>query len=109
MALDDSRFAELADRTMERLMDAIEGACGNVEVELQGGILTVDLLDGGKFLLNKHAPLRQLWLSSPKSGAWHFDFDEQGQVWRSTRGTETLQQVLSRDLSEATGAKVAVN
>jgi frataxin len=107
MALDDSSFARLADGAMDRLMDRIEGGCPDADAELEGGILTVELADGGKYVLNKHGPLKQLWLSSPKSGAWHFAYDEAKREWRSTRGPETLPQVLARELGEATGAALA--
>ena len=31
--------------------------------------------DAGTWVVNKHAPTRQIWLSSPKSGARHYAFD----------------------------------
>ncbi len=99
MTLDEGRFATLADETIDRLMAGIEAGCGDrAEVDLEGGILTVEIEDGGKYVLNKHAPMRQLWLASPASGAWHFTYDETAGAWRSTRGAETLEDVLGRDL-----------
>lgn len=109
MALDDSGFARLADAALDRLMAGIEESCPDAEAELESGILTVDLADGGKYVLNKHAPLRQIWLSSPKSGAWHFAYDEAKREWRSTRGPETLPKLLASELSAATGAAVALD
>ncbi len=106
MALDDTGFARLADGMLDRMMAGIEDGCPGAEAELEGGILTVELADGGKYVLNKHAPLKQLWLSSPKSGAWHFAYDEAKREWRSTRGPETLTLVLARELSAATGTAV---
>ncbi len=109
MTLDDSGFARLADGAMDRLMAGIEEGCPDAEAELEDGILTVELADGGKYVLNKHGPLKQLWLSSPKSGAWHFAYDEAKREWRSTRGPETLNQILSRELSVATGGAVVLD
>jgi frataxin len=109
MALDEGRFQTLADGTLDRLMTAVEEALGDAaEVELEGGILTIAPAPGGKYVLNKHAPMRQLWLSSPVSGAWHFAFDEAAGAWKSTRGAETLTEVLERDLAAATGRPVAL-
>jgi len=105
MALDDQRFLALADETLDRLMAAVEDQCADAEVELQGGILTIEL-DGAQYVLNKHAPMRQLWLSSPRSGAWHFAWDEAASAWRNTRGPETLDAVLAQDLGAATGKDV---
>jgi frataxin len=101
MALDEGRFASLADSTLDRLMEGVEAGSGDVEVELDGGILTIELESGGQYVLNKHAPMRQLWLSSPVSGAWHFAYDEAAGYWRSTRGSETLGEILGRELGIA--------
>jgi len=99
MALDEGRFAALADRTLDRLMTGIEAGCGDrAEAELEAGILTVELEDGATYVLNKHAPMRQLWLASPVSGAWHFAYDDAARTWRSTRGAETLDEILAREL-----------
>lgn len=107
MALDETAFEKLATVTLNRLAEAIETALADhVEVEFQGGILTVELDDGGQYVINKHGPNRQIWLSSPKSGAWHFAWDEAGQVWTSTRAPATLNGLLSQELSAATGATV---
>lgn len=108
MTLDDSGFARLADEAMERLMAGIEDACPGADAELEGGILNVEIKGTGKYVLNKHGPLKQLWLSSPRSGAWHFAYDEAKREWRSTRGPEILPEVLARELSDATGAEVAL-
>ena len=107
MALDDKRFQTLADDTLDQLLAAVEDACADLaEVEFEGGILTVSPAAGGQFVLNKHGPTRQLWLSSPTSVAWHFAWDEAASAWRSTRGPETLVEVLQRDLAGAVGHQV---
>lgn len=109
MALDDRRFQTLADDTLDQVMAAVEEACGDrAEVELNAGILTIQPEAGGQFVLNKHGPTKQLWLSSPGSGAWHFAWDEGAGAWRSTRGPETLTDILARDLSQAIGKEVAL-
>ena len=70
------------------------------------GILTIETGSGGKYLLNRHAPNRQIWLSSPVSGAWHFAWSEESEAWISTRGSERLEELLGRELSEATGEAI---
>ena len=51
----------------------------------RAGILTVEG-DDGTWIVNKHAPTRQIWLSSPKSGARHYAFDAGSGQWRDTQG-----------------------
>ena len=92
--MSDSSFESLADS----LLEALEEGLGNVaDAELQGGVLTVEA-DGGTWVVNKHAPTRQIWLSSPKSGARHYAFDEASGLWRDTRGPGDLMTTLAGEL-----------
>ena len=97
MTIDESGFETLAEQWLERLSRALEAASDDIDVELLGGVLTAELEDGRTFVLNKHAPLRQLWLSSPLSGASHFDHAEGS--WRSTRGGRDLAATLVEDFA----------
>ncbi len=108
MRLDESRFATLADATLERMADAIDDAVGDaVDVELQGGILTLSLPGGGQYVLNKHGPNRELWLSSPASGAWHFAWS--GEDWVSTREPPAvLARLLAAELEARFGVDLAL-
>ena len=104
--METSQFESLADRTLARLQAAIEDAEGDLDADLVGGILTIETESGAKYLLNRHGPNRQLWLSSPVSGAWHFAWSDESQAWLSTRGGERLEELLARALSEATGETI---
>ena len=90
----DIPFESLADSLLAALE---EGIGGHTDAELQGGVLTVEG-DGGVWLVNKHAPTRQIWLSSPKSGARHYAFDSGSGQWLDTRGGDDLLAVLSTEL-----------
>jgi frataxin len=104
--MDDREFAAEADRTLQRLQDAVERALADddPEIELRGGILTISCEDGGQFVLNKHAPSREIWLSSPVSGATHFA--RRGDDWVSTRGPDALAARLAADIETRTGIQV---
>ncbi len=101
--LTEQAFASLADSLLEFLEEAI-GAEG--DAELQGGVLTVQA-DAGTWLVNKHAPTRQIWLSSPKSGARHYAFDKESGLWRDTRGSGDLLSALSDELGIALDGRTA--
>lgn len=94
MALSDASFALLADAMLNRLADMMEAydEDGLLDTELADGVLTVTLPSGKQFLVNRHKPSQQLWLSSPLSGGLHFDYDETGKVWevRDGRRLDTL-------------------
>ncbi len=99
--LSPAAFEAEADRTIADIAERVETALDDADVEIQGGILTIALADGRQFLLNKHGPNRQLWLSSPISGGWHFERTDQG--WTATRGGRSLAAILGEELSVVIG------
>lgn len=110
LSLTESDFHRIADELLEELSLAIETKLDDrVEVELQEGVLTIDMEDGGRYLINKHAPNRQIWLSSPKSGAWHFACAAEGEGWISTRDNTALGELLRAEIGAATGVYLDLN
>jgi frataxin len=102
MALTEDQFESMAEALLGRLAEAVEAAeADGVDVELQGPVLTIEIDNRGTFVVSKHAPTRQIWLSSPISGASHYAFD--GQAWRSTRDQATLLARLAAELGQAAG------
>jgi frataxin len=104
--LDDSSFAITAEHLLELLADTIDAALGDdIDADLQNGILTLSLEAGGQYVINKNAPLKQIWLSSPVSGAWHFEFA--AGAWVSTREPKLeLRAVLAGELADKFGVAV---
>ncbi len=104
--IDEGAFEALANETLGRLLDRIDDALGDrLDIDLQGGVLTIELDSGDHYVINKHAPTREIWMSSPRSGATHFAY--QGDAgWVSTRDARTLSQALSQELAGETGIAV---
>jgi frataxin len=105
--MDQSAFERLATETISRLMMQIEDQLeDHLDVDLEAGILHIELPGGGRYVINKHGPNREIWLSSPASGAWHFAPDPAG-GWRSTRAVDgahrVLHEILTAELTAATG------
>ena len=114
MALDDSRFAVLADETLRRILEAVDASGGDLDADLRDGVLTIEAGSGAQYVINQHAPNREIWVSSPVSGAWHFAFDETRAQWADTRAKDTasallLPDLLARELSELGGAPFALS
>jgi frataxin len=102
--MDESAFETLADRTLADLLARLEPALPEADIDLRGGILTIELEDGRQYVINKHGPNRQIWVSSPISGAAHFAHDAATGQWRSTRGGTVLHDLLAAELAPlATG------
>ena len=91
--MSDSAFESLADSLLAALEEQI---ADHADAELQGGILTVE--DDGTWIINKHAPTRQVWLSSPRSGARHYAFESASGQWKDTRGGDHLLAHLGAEL-----------
>lgn len=103
--MDERAFETLAGETLARIAERLEDAlCDAADVEFRGGIVTIDCADGRQFVLNKHAPSREIWLSSPVSGAVHFA--RSADAWVSTRGPDLLEARLAADIAAATGIDV---
>ena len=109
--LDDSRFAALADEMLMALLDAVEAADPeNTEADLENGILEIERDGVGQYIVNKHAPLRQIWMSSPISGAHHFGYDDDKGDWFDTRGDhDTLINILAGELGAAVATAFTVD
>ena len=103
--MDERAFETLAEETLRGFMTRIEDAL-DADVDLRGGILTIELDDGRQYVVNKHAPNRQIWLSSPLSGASHYAWDEAARAWRSTRGGAILADVLAAELAQISGSDI---
>jgi frataxin len=97
--MSDANFATLAEAEIGFLAARIEDALGDiVDVDYHMDVLTLELEDGAQYVINRQTPMKQIWLSSPVSGAWHYGRDPQG-VWRATRGGKPLRQLLREELS----------
>jgi len=96
--VNETEFNQVADGVLNHLADVIDDVLGDrIDVELHAGILTMDLENGGQYVINKHGPNKEIWLSSPVSGAAHFK--QIDGVWTSTRDSEReLMGVLSKEL-----------
>ncbi|MBM3523629.1 MAG: iron donor protein CyaY [Alphaproteobacteria bacterium] len=104
--MDERSFETAAAALLAQFFETFEDSLrDDVDVELRDGILTVELTDGRQFIVNKHAASREIWLSSPVSGAHHFSWRDG--AWRSTRAAETLGERLVADLGMTVGPTAA--
>lgn len=94
----EAEFERFATAALTRIAETLELNLGlAADVDLQDGILTVTLDQGGAYVINKHTPNRQIWLSSPRSGASHYGFDAARGTWIDTRSGRTLGLVLAEE------------
>src|SRR5881394_9901 len=99
--MDETEFAALAERALERIEAALE-ACG-VDADVarkEGGVLDIEYADGSRMVINRHAAAREIWVAA-LSGGHHFRWD--GNAWRDTREGTELFAALSELVSAQSG------
>jgi frataxin len=108
--MDEGAFQVLADATLKELMARLDEALAEAaDVDLSDGILTLELDSGAKYVINKQAANRQIWVASPVSGGWHFEHAGGGNgaaQWRSTRDATTLAGLLEAELGRTAGSEL---
>jgi CyaY protein len=95
--MDTDDFEARAERALGALEHALEGTALDFERK-EGGILEIELEDGARVIVNRHAAAREIWVAA-RSGGFHFRWD--GSAWRDTRDGTELFARLSALLSVA--------
>ena len=78
--MNESEFDKIADETLIAIEDAIEASGADIDYDSAGGILTLEFANGSQIIINKQAPLCQIWVAA-RSGGFHFDYDEATGSW----------------------------
>jgi CyaY protein len=68
-------------------------------------VLTLELAEGGKIVVNTQAPMQQIWIAA-RSGGFHFGWSDG--VWRDTRDGRELFAALSAIVSSQGGVAVVL-
>ncbi|NVJ65216.1 MAG: iron donor protein CyaY [Gammaproteobacteria bacterium] len=104
--MNSSEFNQQIEQTLLAIEDAIEDLIQATDMDLDyetsAGILTISLGEGGKLILNRQAPVQQLWLAA-KSGGYHLDWDADKNQWFTDRDQEALTDLFNRVFTEQTG------
>jgi CyaY protein len=104
--MDESEFHARADAALAAIERAIEAVDIDADTERSGGVLTVELADGSKIVVNTQAPMQQIWVAA-RSGGFHFVWSEG--AWRDTRDGRELFAALSSIVSSQGGAAVVLS
>ena len=94
-------FKKIALETLDDIFNLVESNFDNYEVDYEDENLRIDSLEGkGTFIVSIHSPTSQIWLSSPISGAHHFESRSSESVeWISTRDSNiNLKQLIIKEL-----------
>jgi CyaY protein len=95
--MNDSDFAVEVDKIINKIAQTIEDndpEC-KYDIDLNDGILTFTN-ESGTYVINRQSVAKEIWLSSPVSGPYHFALQEAR--WKSRTGAE-LYQILTDELN----------
>ncbi|KAI9298870.1 Frataxin, partial [Neoconidiobolus thromboides FSU 785] len=105
------RYYKVSEQSLSNLLDQLEELIqeegdDTFDLEYSSGVLTLKLGNLGTYVINKQPPNKQIWLSSPISGPKRYDFDTKSNLWFYSRDGESLDSILSKELSQLLGVKV---
>jgi CyaY protein len=101
----ESEFLERAEATLSAIERAVDATGADIESTRSGNVLTLELGDGSRLVINSQAPMQQIWVAA-KSGAHHYA--PSGQTWVDTRDGSELFAALSRLISAQGGEAVVL-
>lgn len=82
--MNESEFNDVVDDILVEIEDAIEEVCDETDVDIDyetaSGILTLSFSNATQIIINRQAPLKQIWVAA-KQGGFHFDYDAKSENW----------------------------
>jgi len=99
----DSEFHQQVDDLLMSFEDIIDESDVELDYENSNSILTLYCRDGSQIILNKQAPLHQIWVAT-KANGHHFEFS--GDDWIDNRTQQTLSTVLTNAVKNQGGEEV---
>jgi len=104
--MNDSQYNLIADDLLLAIEEAIEDCGVDIDYESVGSMLTLAFKNGSKIIINKQAPLHEIWVATKFNGH-HFVFDNDS--WQDKRGGGELWQFLSNAVSVQAEATVELS
>jgi len=95
----------LAEATLAAVERAVDAADIDIEASRAGNVLTLELGNSSKVIINSQAPMQQMWIAG-KGGAFHYA--RNGDRWLDTRDGSELFAALSRLISAQSGETVVL-
>lgn len=90
--MNDSQYNLIAEDLLLAVEEAIEECGVDIDYEGVGGLLTLTFKNSTKIIINKQAPLHEIWVATKFNGH-HFSFSDD--TWTDKRGGDEFWQFLS--------------
>lgn len=96
--MNDSQYNVIAEDLLLAVEEAIEDCGIDIDYEGVGGLLTLTFKNTTKIIINKQAPLHEIWVATKFNGH-HFSYSDSSQEWTDKRGGDEFWQFLSQAVS----------
>jgi len=103
--MNDSEYNIAAEDLLLAVEEAIEDCGTDIDYEGVGGLLTLTFKNGTKIILNKQAPLHEIWVATKFNGH-HFHFENN--EWMDKRGGGEFWQFISKAVSTQAEADITL-
>ena len=103
--MNDSQYHQLADELLIKLQDAIDELEFDLDYETAGGIVEIMFPNGTKIIINKQAPLQQLWVATKFNGH-HFEYIDG--KWIDNRTGSELWALLNDAATKQAGEPITL-
>lgn len=78
--MEETEFYKKSHKKLQDLATTLEDN-DRLEIDYLDGVLYINLENLSQYVLNVHLPSKQIWFSSPISGADYFYYDEFNHIW----------------------------
>ena len=104
--MNDSQYNLIADELLLAIEEAIEDSGVDIDYEGVGGLLTLTFLNTSKVIINKQAPLHEIWVATKFNGH-HFVLNDSN--WTDKRSGEEFWQFLSNAVSTQAEVEITLS
>jgi CyaY protein len=103
--MNDSQYNLISDELLLAVEEAIENTGLDIDYEGVGGLLTLTFKNTTKIIINKQAPLQEMWIATKFNGH-HFLFENE--QWIDKRSGEEFWSFLSHAVSIQADVKITL-
>ncbi len=102
--MDEQEYRRVADACLERAARWL-GDREDLDLATGDGLVAIEFDDGTRFVLNRQAAARQMWLAAG-ARAWHYGWDAARRSWIDDRDGHELFANLREVVAAKLGAPV---
>ena len=99
----DQEYHQLIEDLFINLEEQVDACEVDLDYESASGILEIIFPDGSKIILNKQAPLHQLWVATKFNG---HHFERHGDKWIDNRSGAEFWQFMNDAASKQGGTNI---